>query len=1136
MRILRCALHTWVCVAALLLLWTGFGAAQMRSPGQIQNKTDAQDGNSEIEQRAEQEAEQMVSLSAKAIQSILQNEPGLLLEVKKALVRKAYQQGRLLNPLDLTDDALFELLRTDNNVRILATREIESRMYVRAKPNGDELAQVRERRSALTKGTSQAAASGELHSTLGDQEDQYWSTHERIPGQTPLPRDHAEPSPSDQIQPALAPPGQEEGPGYAPGARRPQNFAAGPQPDFDSPEVLPSGGASLPRVSPAELPGLLSAGMREPTESDAGGYAYGNPAERQDTSPSSSGSGFGSSSGYSIGSSFSSSFGSSASLSDSGRNSTGGMQSPPRNRPLDRGTWTQAQPPAYAQPAIRHQPDPYADVPSLYDLYQQVSQRTPLPQRFGMDVFRNGSGNLDQLPLDNPVGPDYVVGPGDGLTIEIWGSVSGHLQRAVDRQGVLTLPETGGIEVAGKTLGEVQRLVQTTLRTQYREAQADVSLARLRTVRVYVVGDVVRPGAYDVSALSTALNALYLAGGPTARGSLRGLRHRRGNQMLETIDVYELLLHGVRPGGQRLEAGDTIQVPPLGPEITVEGMVRRPAIYELNGETKLAEALEIAGGVLTSGTLRHIEIERVLAHENRTMLRVDLPAGNDQQEANRALADFPVQDGDKIRVSPILPFSEKTVYLDGHVFHPGKYAYREGMQLTDLLHSYNEILPEPALRHAEIIRLKAPDYAPTVLAFNLTDAMAGTNPVALEPFDTVRIFGRFDFEPPPLITISGEVRHPGDHLTNGQTSLRDAVYLAGGTTPEALLSDAQLFHRTEDGKLHVTSVDLGKALAGNAADNLTLEPMDRLFVHKNLGKADPATVRIEGQVAQPGTYPLGENMTAAGLVRLAGGLKRGAYTESADLTRYDVVQGTNVVGEHTTLPLFRALAGEPDTDVSLRDGDVLTIRELAGWHDVGASIAVNGEVLHPGTYGIQEGERLSSILKRAGGFRADAYPFLMTIPEAVCLLIQAGTLAQTGEIFVLDMGEPVLIQKLARDLIELSGLRPDKDVRIEITEMKPGEKLTEVLIDGDTESLRPTTLDKIRAISTKRFDAADFAHKLRALERAARQGDAEEVYRCLAAMNIGFTFKESRQPWPGAARRAAASHSGSVSITPSVEA
>ena len=956
-------------VPALLLALAWTGQAQTQRPSPYPLSAEGAQASWEVEAGAEQEAEHMVSLSASTIQKILRDEPGLLLEVKKALVRQAYQQGRLLDPADLTDEALFQLVYDENNVRILATREIVSRMYVRAKPNVEESGQTRERRLPAAR---EPGGSGESQSALGEQENQYWSTHERLEPSPPL---ETEPWPIPPEQGGVAEPASEN--------RFPQDYAAAPArdfvpdfvpdfapdfaPDFGAPGGLTAEDGAGPRVSVAELPGVLSASLAEPSDSSPGrGRAYGSSAGRGQASMSA----------------FNSAAGASPFFSDSTRPSSRSGENPPRPRSPERGTWDRSSPPRYAQPAIRHQPNPYADVPSLYDLYQQVSRSQPVAQRFGMDLFHNGSGNFDQLPLDNPVGPDYVVGPGDGLSIEIWGSVSGHLQRAVDRQGVLTLPETGGVQVAGKTLGEVQQLVQHALHTQYREAQADVSLARLRTVRVYVVGDVVRPGAYDVSALATPLNALYLAGGPTARGSLRRLRHSRGNQLLECLDVYQLLLHGVRPGGQRLEGGDTIQVPPLGPEITVEGMVRRPAIYELQGESKLAEALELAGGVLTSGTLRHIEIERVLAHEHRTMLRVDLPAGNDREEANRVLADFPVQDGDQIRVSPILPFSEKTVYLDGHVFHAGKYAYREGMRVTDLVRSYNELLPEPALGHAEIIRLRPPDYAPVVLAFHLGDAMAGSNDIALQPFDTVRIFGRFDFEAPPVITVSGEVRHPGDHLTNGQTSLREAVFLAGGTTPDARLSDAQLFHRTPDGQLHVTSVDLGKALAGDPDADLTLAPSDRLFIHKNLGKADPPTVQVEGEVAQPGKYALGANMTAAGLVRLAGGLKRGAYAETADLTRYEVLQGSRVVGEHTTLALARALAGEPDTDVRLRDGDVLTVRELAGWRDVGATIAVTGEVLHPGTYGIEEGERLSSILKRAGGFRSDAYPYGVILERA----------------------------------------------------------------------------------------------------------------------------------------------------------
>src|SRR5215469_2759357 len=298
------------------------------------------------------------------------------------------------------------------------------------------------------------------------------------------------------------------------------------------------------------------------------------------------------------------------------------------------------------------------------------------------------------------------------------------------------------------------------------------------------------------------------------------------------------------------------------------------------------------------------------------------------------------------------------------------------MRVSDVIHSYSDVLPEPYKRHAEVIRLNPPDFSPEVIAFNLDDALAGKQQdIALKPFDTVRIFGRYDFEDAPVITVTGEVRDPGDHVTNGATYLRDAVFLAGGASPDAQLNDAQVFRKTEDGKLKVIDVNLAKALEGDSVNNVLLEPKDRVFIHKSVNKFDPPTVSIQGEIARPGKYPLGTDMSAADLVRLAGGLKRGAYTEEADLTRYMVTQGSTVTSEHMSVPIAQALAGEPDTDVHLHDGDVLTIRELAGWNDVGAMIEVKGEVMHGGTYGIQNGERLSSIIERAGGFRPDAYPY-----------------------------------------------------------------------------------------------------------------------------------------------------------------
>ncbi|MGA9544072.1 MAG: SLBB domain-containing protein [Candidatus Sulfotelmatobacter sp.] len=955
--------------------------------------------------------EPQVSLSAATIIDILRQEPGLLLEVKRILVRKAYEQGRLLDPADVTDDALFQLLRDDNNVRVLATQEIERREYVRAKPTRQELEKDRIAKTPGSRAVGQ------------NEEEKYWSQHEKIEWQQRTTRESgADDGFSDdgffEVEPLSPPPNSFPAPppAYPSGDyRRQQSLAGlGPQ-DQNSPEQnfqnqnspnqdfqnqdsqtqdydgTPPDAGSLPRIDPAGMPGLLSASMDQsgasgerPGSSDASSFpTYSRP--------------YASSGSRSVGNSpeqtFSSSSFSSLSAADRGYGpwtSGSGGRSQPRFGAED------------GQPAIRRRANPYADVPSLYDLYTQISRRSPVLERFGEDIFRNGTGNFNELPMDLPVGPDYVLGPGDGLSIELWGGISERLRRVVDREGRVALPEAGAIQVTGRSLGDVQQLVQGVLRGEFRDVHADVSLARLRTVRVYVVGDVVRPGAYDVSSLSTPLNALYQAGGPTARGSLRILRVYRGQQLTGELDLYDLLLHGVRSTLERLQAGDTIMVPPLGAQLTIAGMVRRPAIYELNHEANLAEALELAGGVLNTGTLRHIEVERVVAHESRSLLRLDLPESgppdtNKRDEITSALEAFKIQDGDKIRISPILPFSEQTVYLDGYVFHPGKHPYREGMRVTDLISSYNDLPPEPAVRHAEIIRLAPPDFAPQVIAFNLAEALSGTGPgsapgtaprdpnvgpgapnaqnVTLKPFDTVRIFSRFDFEDPPIITVSGEVRHPGEHVTNGETRLRDAVYLAGGVTPDALLGDAQVFRRTGDGKLKVLSVNLERALTGDAADNVPLEPRDRVFIHRNLSKVDPPTVKIEGEVARPGKYPLGEDMSAAQLVRLAGGLKRGAFTEAADLTRYTVENGAQVMGEHEAVPIARALAGDADTDVRLHDGDVLTIRQLAGWNDIGSLITVKGEVMHPGDYGIEEGERLSSVLKRAGGLRADAYPY-----------------------------------------------------------------------------------------------------------------------------------------------------------------
>jgi protein involved in polysaccharide export with SLBB domain len=548
----------------------------------------------------------------------------------------------------------------------------------------------------------------------------------------------------------------------------------------------------------------------------------------------------------------------------------------------------------------------------------------------------------------------------------------------VDREGRVSLPEAGPILVSGRTLGDVQQDVQRVMRTQFRDVSADVSLQRLRTVRVYVVGDVTFPGAYDVSSLSTPLNALFAAGGVTQQGSLRRLQHYRGKQLIEEVDAYDLLLHGIRGELARLENGDSLLVPPLGSVVKVDGMVRRPALYELHSEKTLEDALDLAGGILPAAALRHIEVQRLVAHEKRTMLSVEIGETSDPEAVRAQLRGLAVQDGDEIHIFPIASYNSASIFLVGHVLRPGRYSYKPEMKLTDVVTSYADLLPEPSTRYAEIIRLHAPDYHPVVETFDLASALQHPDKAPkLEPLDTVHIFGRYDFEPDPEVLITGEVRAPGRYRTSGQQHLRDVIYQAGGVTPDAWLDSAQLFRWQPDGTTRVFSINLSDALVGNPLNNILVQPRDRILVHRQPEQLSPASVYVRGDVARSGRYPFAANMRVADLVQSAGGLLRSANPDAGDLTHYAIPSsssGERTPSGHQDLNLAAALAGKEDQNLLLHDGDVLTVPQQAGWNDIGATVTLRGEVRKPGVYGIRPGDRLSSLVKRAGGLLPTAYP------------------------------------------------------------------------------------------------------------------------------------------------------------------
>ena len=568
--------------------------------------------------------------------------------------------------------------------------------------------------------------------------------------------------------------------------------------------------------------------------------------------------------------------------------SGGGRADQPRMPSTNQGTRRQSGHASTDDPIVIHEAVPY-DLPSARDLYTQIPDRSETLARFGSDVFihRKSSGSAygataRDSALDVPIGPDYVLGPGDKLTIRLWGGTTQTISRTVDRDGSVFLPEAGSLQVAGMTLGKAQTLIESELRTQFRNAQVSVVVSELRSVRVYIVGDVQRPGGYELSALATPISALYAAGGPTGVGSLRTLKHFRGEKLVEDVDLYDFLLHGIRSAAARFESGDTLLVPPSGALVAVAGAVRRPAIYELkSGETSLAKAIDNAGGLTAAASLGNMVIERIDAdHHRKTVSLRD--ANQPNEKLDEVTARFELKDGDRIRVDPILPYSKQVVYLAGHVARPGRVGYADGMRLSDVLRSYEEILPEPAA-HGELVRLVPPDLHPETIDFSLPDVLIGNANLDLKPFDTIRVFGRYQVDA-PMVSIRGEVLRPGD-------------------------------------------------------------------------------------------YPMSEGMSAAKLVRAAGGFKRDALQQSADLTSYEVRDGKQMAEQLATVRIGAAVSGaEPQADVALKPGDILTIHQISNWDDIGQSVTISGQVRYPGSYGFRDGERLSAVLLRAGGLLPTAYP------------------------------------------------------------------------------------------------------------------------------------------------------------------
>jgi protein involved in polysaccharide export with SLBB domain len=509
-------------------------------------------------------------------------------------------------------------------------------------------------------------------------------------------------------------------------------------------------------------------------------------------------------------------------------------------------------------------------------------------RQFGYNLFRATVSTFAPV-TDVPVGPDYIIGPGDRFNISLWGRIERSYKAEVDLNGEITLPKIGTLKVWGLTFSELKRYLLRQFSKHYRGFHINVVMARLRTIRAFMIGEVITPGSYTLSSLSTVYNALFAAGGPSKRGTMRNIQLIRNGKIIRTIDLYDFLLKGDKSQDERVQSGDTIFVPIIGPVVGIAGKVMRPAIYEIKGKMTLGELFDLAGGVTPIGYLQRVQIERIVAHEKRIVEDFDL--AEYARERHFPKLKIILQDRDLVKVFPILRTTlQSIVYLEGHVRRPGGYEFKDGMKILDLISSFDQLLPEPYLDYADIIRLVPPDLHPEIVSFNLGRLLKGdlSQNIKLKEHDRITVYSRENLRELPQVTISGEVQRPGKYPFLKNMRVKNLIYDAGNLRRSAYLPETEITRliKTEKGVTSkMININLGEALKDNPEHNILLKEDDYVFIRQIPEWYTEKTVTIEGEVKFPGVYSFSKGERLSSVLERAGGFTEHTYLKGAIFTR-----------------------------------------------------------------------------------------------------------------------------------------------------------------------------------------------------------------------------------------------------------
>lgn len=568
---------------------------------------------------------------------------------------------------------------------------------------------------------------------------------------------------------------------------------------------------------------------------------------------------------------------------------------------------------------------------------------------FGYDLFDRSPSNFS--PVTNvPVPADYVVGAGDEFDVQLYGNQNRVLNLTVGRDGRVNFPELGPISVGGQLFSIVKSNLESQVERQMIGVHASVSMGVTRTIRVFVLGEARRPGSFVISGLGTITSALFAAGGVLPTGSLRGIELKRQGTLVRRLDLYDMLIRGDTTDDAKLLPGDVVFIPPVGATASVAGEVRRPAIYEIKGETTLSALVQLAGGLKPDADTAKASLTRIDENLHRIVVPVDLSATHPSGAQH-------VRNGDLLHVARLGPTLDSGVLVQGYVYAPTAYAYRRGLRLSDVIRSLDDLQPDADV-HYVLVRRELPNRKIAVVSADLAAALNAPGSKAdieLAPRDRITVFdlqsGRARIikplldelklqastdQPTEVVHIDGRTKAPGDYPLEPGMTVRDLIRAGGTLTDAAYGGEAELTrYKVIDGESRGTElieINLAGVLRGDPAANIKLQPFDDLSIKEVPAWGAQEIVTILGEVRFPGRYAIKRGETLKSVLARSGGLTPYAFPEGSAFTRDELrkreqkqidLLARRLQNDLVTLALQGAAANQAGAATSLTVGQSL---------------------------------------------------------------------------------------------------------------------------------------------------------------------------------------------------------------------